>query len=298
MVILILVAPQLFPVADRAAPRQVAARSQQDAAARSCSCSRGSIGRRQGRPIAAEPSDKDRVARAPERRQEADESAAVLARQHARSGSKSRRSRPARGQGPQPDRPRASRRQTPSAGTPQQLPESQSALQMPSTSRRRAQNGAQRPRRRRRAARSATRCRTCSATSQSEQFDNPQGGGGQFGPEIQFDTKGVEFGPWVRRFIAQVKRNWLIPVRGDVDEGARRRHVQRAQGRLDHRLSGRRPVRASTRSTTPRSARCRRRIRPQPLPPEYPDRQGVLHGHVLLQRRRRRGDPVAAARAR
>src|SRR5207245_1172569 len=31
------------------------------------------------------------------------------------------------------------------------------------------------------------------------------------GPEIQFDTKGVEFGPWIRRFIAQVKRNWFIP---------------------------------------------------------------------------------------
>jgi TonB family protein len=44
-----------------------------------------------------------------------------------------------------------------------------------------------------------------------ETFDNPQGGGGQFGPEIQFDTKGVEFGPWIRRFIAQVKRNWFVP---------------------------------------------------------------------------------------
>ena len=42
-------------------------------------------------------------------------------------------------------------------------------------------------------------------------FENPQGGGGEFGPEIQFDTKGVEFGPWVRRFVAQVKRNWYVP---------------------------------------------------------------------------------------
>ena len=33
----------------------------------------------------------------------------------------------------------------------------------------------------------------------------------EFGPAIQFDTKGVEFGPWVRRFIAQVKRNWFVP---------------------------------------------------------------------------------------
>jgi TonB family protein len=41
-------------------------------------------------------------------------------------------------------------------------------------------------------------------------FDNSQGSG-QFGSAIQFDTKGVEFGPWVRRFIAQIKRNWFIP---------------------------------------------------------------------------------------
>jgi TonB family protein len=44
-----------------------------------------------------------------------------------------------------------------------------------------------------------------------EQFNNPGGGGGaEFGP-LQFDTKGVEFGPWVRRFIAQVRRNWIVP---------------------------------------------------------------------------------------
>jgi TonB family protein len=41
-------------------------------------------------------------------------------------------------------------------------------------------------------------------------FENAQGGG-EFGSAIQFDTKGVEFGPWVRRFIAQIKRNWFIP---------------------------------------------------------------------------------------
>jgi TonB family protein len=42
-------------------------------------------------------------------------------------------------------------------------------------------------------------------------FDNRGGGAGVFGPSIQFDTKGVEFGPWIRRFIAQIKRNWFIP---------------------------------------------------------------------------------------
>jgi TonB family protein len=45
---------------------------------------------------------------------------------------------------------------------------------------------------------------------QQNAFDN-QDGTGVGGPSIQFDTKGVEFGPWLRRFIAQIKRNWLIP---------------------------------------------------------------------------------------
>jgi TonB family protein len=44
-----------------------------------------------------------------------------------------------------------------------------------------------------------------------ESFDNPRGGTQEFGPAIQFDTKGVEFGPWIRRFVAQVKRNWFVP---------------------------------------------------------------------------------------
>jgi TonB family protein len=46
---------------------------------------------------------------------------------------------------------------------------------------------------------------------QNEAFNNPDGGNSPFGPYIQFDTKGVEFGPWIRRFVAQIKRNWLIP---------------------------------------------------------------------------------------
>jgi TonB family protein len=47
---------------------------------------------------------------------------------------------------------------------------------------------------------------------QKESFENQKGGNTQeFGPAIQFDTKGVEFGPWIRRFVAQVKRNWFIP---------------------------------------------------------------------------------------
>jgi TonB family protein len=47
---------------------------------------------------------------------------------------------------------------------------------------------------------------------QRDSFDNQRGGNNQeFGPAIQFDTKGVEFGPWIRRFVAQVRRNWFVP---------------------------------------------------------------------------------------
>lgn len=46
---------------------------------------------------------------------------------------------------------------------------------------------------------------------QNQSFDNPQGGGDAQGL-IQFDSRGVEFGPWLRRFVAQVKRNWFIPT--------------------------------------------------------------------------------------
>jgi len=46
---------------------------------------------------------------------------------------------------------------------------------------------------------------------QNESFSNQKGQTQEFGP-LQFDTKGVEFGPWIRRFISQVKRNWFVPM--------------------------------------------------------------------------------------
>jgi TonB family protein len=46
---------------------------------------------------------------------------------------------------------------------------------------------------------------------QNQTFRNPQGGATDPGTAIQFDTKGVEFGPWIRRFVAQVRRNWFVP---------------------------------------------------------------------------------------
>ena len=54
---------------------------------------------------------------------------------------------------------------------------------------------------------------------QQESFNNPGGGISQYGPWIQFDTKGVEFGPWIRRFQAQIERNWLIPKAQMTEHG-------------------------------------------------------------------------------
>jgi TonB family protein len=90
------------------------------------------------------------------------------------------------------------------------VPESSSALQLPDPRPPQPQAGA--------TGRSATSggslgdaLRNLQKYVQNESFENQGGGGGQFGPEIQFDTKGVEFGPWIRRFVAQVKRNWFVP---------------------------------------------------------------------------------------
>ncbi|HVJ28260.1 MAG TPA: TonB family protein [Vicinamibacterales bacterium] len=45
-----------------------------------------------------------------------------------------------------------------------------------------------------------------------ETFNNQQGGAPDANfPSIQFDAKGVDFGPWLRRFIAQIRRNWFVP---------------------------------------------------------------------------------------
>jgi TonB family protein len=45
---------------------------------------------------------------------------------------------------------------------------------------------------------------------QNDSFNNQKGQVQDFGP-LQFDTKGVEFGPWIRRFVSQVRRNWFVP---------------------------------------------------------------------------------------
>lgn len=45
-----------------------------------------------------------------------------------------------------------------------------------------------------------------------ENFNNPRGGNTEQSADIQFDSMGVDFGPWLRRFKNQVERNWLVPA--------------------------------------------------------------------------------------
>ncbi len=42
---------------------------------------------------------------------------------------------------------------------------------------------------------------------------------GQFGSAISFNPKGVEFGPWIRRFIKQIKKNWFLPYQAQSEKG-------------------------------------------------------------------------------
>jgi TonB family protein len=173
-------------------------------------------------PEVAEPSDRDRAMRAPER---APKPTNPLPFSRGNSSERvdepSRPREVARGQGPQPD-PAVGRnaQNEPAANSEQpanavKIPESQSAMQFPTRpvtpqagANRGTASGGQ----------LGDALRNLQRYVQGESFDN-QSGGGQFGPEIQFDTKGVEFGPWIRRFIAQVKRNWFIPYAAMSQKG-------------------------------------------------------------------------------
>jgi len=156
-------------------------------------------------PRLAEPSDQDRVARAPERAPKPTNPLPF-----SRGNSPERVEAPPppaqpRGQGPLPEPAQGEN----ALNQPEtKLPESSSPMQVP----------AQKP-----VPQTGANGRVSGGGSlgealrnlqryiPQEQFNNPGGGGGaEFGP-LQFDTKGVEFGPWVRRFIAQVERNWIVP---------------------------------------------------------------------------------------
>lgn len=105
-----------------------------------------------------------------------------------------------------------------------------------------------------------------------DSYVNLQGGADQeLAPSIQFDTKGVEFGPWLRRFIARIRRNWFIPTAAMVMKG----HVSitffidKATGRI-YDLKVIRPSDVGAFNNSAYGALVASSPA-DPLPPEYPD---------------------------
>jgi TonB family protein len=106
---------------------------------------------------------------------------------------------------------------------------------------------------------------------ESEGFQNLKGGANQeLNQSIQFDTKGVEFGPWIRRFVAQIRRNWFVPqaamtLRGHV--------VITFYVHKDGRLTDLQIIRPSAVDGFNNSAfgALASSNPTYPLPPEYPD---------------------------
>jgi TonB family protein len=159
-------------------------------------------------PKQAEPSDMDREARTVQRPKDPTNTMPFSRGNTSERVERAEQSPPP-GKGPEPEPAAGAPSQAQAEPEPQELPQSPSSFQLPAPTQS-ARNGANgsRPLG---GGSLGDALRNLDRYVQDDQFDNPSGGGGAFGPEIQFDTKGVEFGPWIRRFIAQVKRNWLIP---------------------------------------------------------------------------------------
>jgi TonB family protein len=112
--------------------------------------------------------------------------------------------------------------------------------------------------------------------AQKEGFGNLRGGQSQdFGPHINFDSKGVEFGPWLARFVAQVRRNWFIPMAAMTMHG---NVVVTFNIHKDGRITDVSVARPSSVDAFTLSARnaILSSNPTSPLPPEYPDERAFF----------------------
>ncbi len=159
-------------------------------------------------PPRADLSDKDRVARAPERAEKPTNPLPYSRGNSQELAERLERER-ARGRGPVPE-PQAGPPSEPSPPDNTPLPEQQSALALPAPPKPPPTTGAGG---RASGGSLGDALRNLERYVQDQQLSNPRGGTGDFGPAIQFDTMGVDFGRWILRFKAQVERNWfpLIP---------------------------------------------------------------------------------------
>ena len=105
---------------------------------------------------------------------------------------------------------------------------------------------------------------------QNQTFNNPQGGTQNPGSEIQFDTKGVEFGPWIRRFVGQVRRNWFVPQAAMTFRGSvvLQFNIHKTGAITDLQVVRPSEIESFTRAAVNAIMGS---SPTEPLPPEYPD---------------------------
>ena len=228
-------------------------------------------------PKRAAPSDQDRIARTPERAPQPENQMPLSRGNSPQRAEATPPPDAARGRGPQPE-PQAGPQtpqqpDVPPDSSPQKLPETPSGLTLPNrpqTQARAGENG-----------RSAApggvlgdAVKNLHTYIATDQFRNLQGGGINQGA-FQFDTKGVEFGPWLKRFIQQVYSNWNVPqaamsLKGHVVITF---NVHKSGALTDVTIIGRCDIDSfntaafgSLISSNPT----------QPLPPEYPDEKAFF----------------------
>ena len=106
--------------------------------------------------------------------------------------------------------------------------------------------------------------------ARNQTYHNLRGRTDTYGPDIQFDSRGVDFGSWLRRFRSQIYRNWFIPYAAMSMSGS---VVLTFNVHMDGRLTDLAVERPSTVDAFTNSAyNAIRGSNPTyPLPPEYPE---------------------------
>jgi TonB family protein len=215
-VILMIVSPEWFPFSESNASAQAVARVDEQERPRFVFIEPRVDERAPAPPERAELSDQDRVARAPQRAPEP-ANRMPFSRGNSPERVEQLEQEAARGRGADPEpaegeaaEERAAEERAAEGDEALPLPETPSSARRPESQEAR-NNSPLRPPAGGALGEALRNLGRYVERGQREQFENPQGAPGAFGPAIQFDSKGVEFGPWIRRFIAQVKGNWLIP---------------------------------------------------------------------------------------
>ena len=225
-------------------------------------------------PDRAEASDQDRVAHTPERAPKPENPLPLSRGDSPQRTEEPPKPDPARGRGPQPEPQAGPQADVPPDASPQKLPESPSGLTFPPN----------RPQTQARAGdegRSALpggalgdALRNLHNYVQAPQFRNLQGGSSQYGA-FQFDTKGVEFGPWIKRFIQQVYSNWNVPQAAMYLKGTVviTFNVHKSGALTDVTVIG--PCDIDSFNAAARGSLIASNPT-QPLPPEYPDEKAFF----------------------